>query len=113
MNQEGLVLCGASAYEEKYYFNEEKFAKLPEDIKKELRIISILFTQEIGGEFIMEFDEDGSLQLKTMAKDSDYNYDEIGGTLMIKQIRKERQEMFGQLELFCKVVIMGIPLEEA
>ena len=35
------VLCGASAYEEKYYLNPD-FERLPEEIKKELRIICIL-----------------------------------------------------------------------
>ena len=41
------VLCGANAYEEKYYFNP-MFERLPEDIRKELRIICVLFVEEIG-----------------------------------------------------------------
>lgn len=106
------VLCAASAYEEKYYLNP-LFNKLPEDIKKELQIISILYTEEIGGIFIMEFDEEGNLKFKTEAKDSDYSYDEIGSVLMIKEIKKNRQELLRSLELFYKVVILGKPLEEA
>lgn len=109
---ENVVLCAASAYEEKYYLNP-LFSKLPEDIKKELRIISILFTQEIGGIFIMEFDQEGNLKFKTESKASDYSYDEIGCTLMIKEIQKNRQEMLRSLELFYKVIILGQPLEEA
>ena len=35
---EKTVLCGANAYEKKYYFNE-KFAGLPEAVKDELHII--------------------------------------------------------------------------
>lgn len=109
---ESVVLCAASAYEEKYYMNP-LFDKLPEDIKKELRIISILYTEEIGGIFIMEFDDEGNLKFKTEAKDSDYSYDEIGSVLMVKEIKKNRQELLRSLELFYKVVILGQPLEDA
>lgn len=109
---ESVVLCAASAYEEKYYMNP-LFDKLPEDIKKELRIISILYTEEIGGIFIMEFDDEGNLKFKTEAKDSDYSYDEIGSVLMVKEIKKNRQELLRSLELFYKVVILGKPLEDA
>ena len=109
---ETTVLCAASAYEEKYYLNPA-FSKLPEDIQKELKIISVLFTEEIGGIFIMEFDPDGNLQFKTEARDSDYSYDEIGSALMIKEIQKNRQELLRSLELFYKVIVLGQPLEEA
>ena len=109
---ENTVLCAASAYEEKYYLNP-RFSRLPEDIQKELKIISVLFTEEIGGIFIMEFDREGNLQFKTEAKDSDYSYDEIGSALMIKEIQKNRQELLRSLELFYKVIVLGQPLEEA
>lgn len=109
---ENTVLCASSAYEEKYYLNPS-FSRLPEDIQKELKIISVLFTEEIGGIFIMEFDPEGNLRFKTEAKDSDYSYDEIGAALMVKEIQKNRQELLRSLELFCKVVILGRPLEEA
>ncbi len=108
----GVVLCGASAYEEKYYFNPA-FEKLPEDIQKELRIISILFVEDNGGTFLMEFNEDDELVFRTEAKDSDYNYDEIGAALTLKEIQKHRRELMEQLELFYKVIIKGIPIEEA
>ncbi len=109
---EGMVLCAASSYEQKYYFNKA-FARLPEDIQNELHVIAVLFTEEIGGEFIVEFDEDGNLEFRTQALDSDYNYDEIGAALMIKEIRKERAQLLSSLELYYRVVMLGIPLEEA
>ena len=34
MYQDNIVLCGASAYEQKYYFNED-FSSLPDHVKKE------------------------------------------------------------------------------
>lgn len=113
MDEEGkIVLCAASAYEEKYYFNS-MFSRLPEDIQKELRIISILFTDEIGGIFMMEFDHEGNLEFRTEARDSDYSYDEIGAALMVKEIQKNKGELLRSLELFYRVVILGQPLEEA
>ena len=50
-----LVLCGANAYEKKYYFNEQ-FQALPESIKEELHILCVLFTEDVGGVFMMVFD---------------------------------------------------------
>ena len=50
------VLCGANAYEMKYYFNEQ-FNGIPESIKKELNIICVLYTEEVGGIFTIGFDE--------------------------------------------------------
>ena len=35
-DDEKVVLCGASAYEQKYYFNQD-FNSLPEAVKKELQ----------------------------------------------------------------------------
>ena len=43
MYQDNIVLCGASAYEQKYYFNED-FSSLPDHVKKELQIMCVLFT---------------------------------------------------------------------
>lgn len=100
------VLCGASVYEQKYYFNK-KFDKIPESIKKELNIICVLFTEEIGGEFYMVFDEDGELLLETKADEEDILYDEIGSGLMVKEIQNTRQEMFEELSLFYKILVKG------
>lgn len=109
---EQSVLCAASAYEQKYYLNP-LFGKLPEQIRKELQIICVLFVEEIGGRFLMEFDEEGNLLFRTDALDSDYNYDEIGAALMVKEIRKNREDLLSQLELYYKVAVLGKPLEEA
>ena len=50
MYQENVVLCAASAYEEKFYLNED-FAMLPESIKQELQIICcLLYTSDAADE---------------------------------------------------------------
>ena len=59
MFNENVVLCASSAYEKKFYLNEA-FDKLPEDIKNELKIMCVLFTEEVGGILTLEFDENGT-----------------------------------------------------
>ena len=48
MYQDNIVLCGASAYEQKFYFNQD-FNALPDHVKKELQIMCVLFTEDVGG----------------------------------------------------------------
>ena len=43
-----VVLCAASAYEKKYFFNKS-FDGIPKDIQDQLHIICVLFTEDIGG----------------------------------------------------------------
>ena len=102
---EKIVLCGANAYEKKYYFNP-LFNGLPEGIKDELHIISVLFTEEIGGVFTFVFDDEGNLSIETDADEGDLLYDEIGSGLLVHKVRTERQELFESLEMFYKVFIL-------
>lgn len=95
--REDQVLCACSAYEQKFYLNP-RFSSLPASIKEELKMISVMFTADIGGVFTMEFEEDGTLFLSTTAKESDFFYDEIGSHLKIKQIRMEHEELLEGLE---------------
>ena len=66
MYQNRVVLCASSAYEKKFYFNED-FYTLPEQVKKELKIMCVLFTEDVGGILSMEFDEDGTLLFRVDA----------------------------------------------
>ena len=100
-----IVICGANAYEQKYYFND-LFKALPESIKEDLHIICVLFTEEIGGIFTIAFEPDGRVELLTDAAEEDYLYDEIGSGLLIGEIRRSRQELFESLELYYKAVIL-------
>ena len=104
--QEKIVLCGANAYEQKYYFNEAQFGSIPQSIKDELRIICVLYTQEVGGIFTIGFSEDGELIFETDAEEYDITYDEISGGLLIGEIRRDRAEMLEALELYYRVFIL-------
>lgn len=105
MDENRVVLCGANAYEKKYYFNET-FQSLPESIKEELHIISVLFTEEVGGVFTIVFEPDGSVSLETDAAEEDILYDEISSGLLIGEIKRKRQELFESLSLYYKVFIL-------
>ena len=107
-----VVLCAASAYEEKYYLNPG-FKALPENIKKELQILCVLYTHKVGGILLLEFDEGGSLIFRTEAKENDFAYDEVGSVLEIKSIQREKRELLEELEMFYKVVFLGESYEDA
>lgn len=103
--EEKIVLCGANAYEKKYYFNE-KFAGIPDSIKEELHIICVLFTEEVGGIFTIEFENDGNISMRTEYAEDDFLYDEIGSGLLVGEVRRKRQEMFESLSLYYRVFIL-------
>lgn len=107
-----IVLCGANSYEQKYYFNQD-FALIPDDIKKELNIICVLFTEDVGGIITFVFDEDGTLQIETQVLDADYLYDEIESKLLVGRIQRDKQELFKSLEMFYKVFILKMSPEDA
>ena len=106
MYQENIVLCGASAYEKKFYLNDD-FASLPEQVKEELKIMCVLFTEDVGGVLTLEFDDDGNLELSVSAADGDILFDEIGSGLKIKQLQQQKKELFEALETYTKYSSLG------
>lgn len=111
MYSDKVVLCGANSYEEKYYFNED-FQTLPQHVKDELHILCVLFTQDVGGILLLEFDEKGSLLFRVDAMEADAAFDEIGSALKIKEIQRNKRELLESLELFYRVFFWGEELEE-
>ena len=93
MFKEENVLCAASTYEQKFYFNQ-RFQGLPESIKEELQIMSVLFTTEVGGIFSLIYDDEGNLSMETEADEGDILYDEIGSVLKVKQLQETKKELF-------------------
>ena len=73
MYQDNITLCGASAYEKKFYFNQD-FNALPDHVKKELQIMCVLYTEDVGGILTLEFDEDGNLEFQVSAEEGDYHF---------------------------------------
>lgn len=104
--QETVVLCGANSYEQKYYLNPD-FSGLPEQVKQELQIMCVLYTEDIGGVLTLEFLEDGTLTLNVAHEDGDYLFDDIGSELKIRQIQREKVELLTALERYFRVVFLG------
>jgi len=100
-----VILCVSNSYEKKYYLNEI-FDGLPQRVKDELKILCVLFTEDIGGILELKFNEEGTLELETKADEEDLLYDEIGSVLKIKQIQNTKQELLESLEMFYKVFSM-------
>ena len=93
MFDENVVLCVSNSYEKKYYFNPD-FDKLPDDVKNELKIMCVLFTEEVGGILDMEFDEEGNLLFKC--------------GMLVKKYQYEKRELLESLEMFFKVFFLGM-----
>ena len=106
MFDEEVVLCASSAYEKKFYLNEE-FSRLPEDIKNELKIMCVLFTEEVGGTLELVFDEEGNLLFRTDADENDLLYDDIACGMLIKKMQYEKRELLESLEMFYRVFFLG------
>lgn len=106
MYQDEIVLCGSSAYTRKFYLNEE-FNGLPESIREELKIMCVLYTEDIGGTLQLIYDEEGNLTFRTECDEGDLLYDEIGSVLKIKQLQRDKAELLESLEMYFKVFFLG------
>lgn len=106
MYEEEVVLCAASAYEQQFYLNPD-FDALPSQVKDELKIMCVLYVEDIGGILQLVYDESGQLNFRTEADENDYMYDEIGSVLKIKQYQKEKRELLESLEMYYRVFFLG------
>lgn len=111
MYQDRVVLCASSAYEKKFYLSED-FQGLPDTVKDELKIMCVLYTEDVGGILELVFDEDGTLLFETSADESDLLYDEIGSALKIKQLQDTKKELLEALEMYYRVFFLDEMFEE-
>lgn len=105
MLEQDKVLCASSAYEKKFYINDN-FSNLPEGVKQELQIMCVLFTEEVGGILMLQYDEEGNLNFTTEYDEGDLLYDEIGSHLKLKQLRNEKRDLLEALEMYYKVFVL-------
>ena len=68
---------------------------LPESIKDELKIMCVLYTEDIGGVLTLFFDEGGRLRFQTAADEGDLLYDDIGSVLKVKQLQRTKTGIAG------------------
>lgn len=101
-----VVLCGANSYEQKYYLNPD-FEQLPGDVKDELKIMCVLYVNDVGGILTLVYEEDGDLCFEVSSKEFDPMFDEIGSQLKIKQLQREKQDLLEALQMYYKVFFLG------
>ena len=106
-----VVLCVSNAYQKKFYLNDN-FKGLPQSIKDELKIMCVMYTEDVGGILELVFDEDGSLDFRTSCKENDFFYDEIGSVLKIKQYQSQKRELLEAIETYYRIVFLGEGFED-
>ena len=106
MYEEKIVLCGANSYERKFYLNPD-FEALPESIKEDLKVMCVMFTEDVGGVLTLVFSETGELRFEVTADENDFFFDEIGSHLKIKEMQRTKEEMLEALELYFRVFFLG------
>ncbi len=99
--QQEVVLCAASAYEKKFYINP-MFDGIPQSVKDELKIMCVLFTEDVGGILELVYNE---LEFRTSFDEGDYLYDEIGSVLKVKELQRTKPELLDSLQLFYQVIM--------
>ena len=90
----------------------DNFKGLPQSIKDELKIMCVMYTEDVGGILELVFDEDGSLDFRTSCKENDFFYDEIGSVLKIKQYQSQKRELLEAIETYYRIVFLGEGFEE-
>ena len=101
-----VVLCGANSYEQKYYLNPD-FEQLPGDVRDELKIMCVLYVNDVGGILTLVYEEDGDLCFEVSSQEFDPMFDEIGSQLKIKQLQREKRELLEALQMYYKVFFLG------
>lgn len=93
------ILAAASFDKQKYYL-EKEFQGLPEEIQEEVRVICVLLAQKLQCTFVMGFYDDGEVYFESVREEDDFNFDEIGSELEIKQIYRTKSQLLDALKLW-------------
>ena len=103
--REDVVLCAANAYHQKYYLNPE-YGNLPEDVQKELKLIAVDYVEEIGGVFLMSFNAEQKLVLKSMHEEDDLRFDDAKAQKKIGELATRYEALFTKLETYYQALEM-------
>ena len=106
MYEEKIVLCGANSYERRFYLNPD-FDSLPDTIKDELKVMCVLYTEDVGGILTLVFEENGELCFEVTTEENDFTFDEIGSRLKIKELQRAKGELLEALQIYYKVFFLG------
>jgi len=110
-NSDKTTIGMASVYNTTYYYNSF-FAALPEAVKEEIKQICTFYSAKLHCVFSVNFRENGDVYFKTVAEEWDINYDEIGASLDIGKLTRERRDLFISLKMWYLVFILGVKPED-
>ena len=82
------------------------FEALPESVKNELKIMCVLYTEDVGGILTLVFDEKGELCFEVTSEESDFMFDEIGSRLKIKELQTTKEELLQAMQVYYKVFFL-------
>ena len=71
MEDKMTILCVSNSYERKFYLNPD-FESLPDHVKDELKIMCVLYTEDVGGILTLVFEENGELCFEVTHEDNDF-----------------------------------------
>ncbi len=103
--ENGDILCVSNSYLQKYYL-ARPYRSLPKEVRDELQIMCVLFTEEIGGILSVSFDQEGNIHLTPFSSETDTGFDEIGCRLKLKQLLQEKRTLLQSLEDYYRQVIV-------
>lgn len=96
---EKQIFISASYYKQKYYANP-RFDGLPVDIRNEMRDLSIMLAEKLHGIITLGFYPSGDVFFEIDQEDGDFEFDEIGAKLELKEIEAENKERFKTMKLW-------------
>jgi glycine/serine hydroxymethyltransferase len=108
--KEKAILCSASHYKQGYAYNED-FSGIPENIRKELKVIAVCLAEKTRGIATLGFYTDnGDFFVEVSGNENDALYDEIGARLEANGVAKDYEELFKALSLWYRTFVIGIDL---
>ncbi len=93
------IFISASYYKQKYYGNP-KFEGLPVEVRNGMRELCIMLAEKLHGIITLGFHPSGDVFLEIEAEEGDFEYDEIGSRLELKEVEEENKEIFKTMKLW-------------
>ena len=98
----------SNSYIKKYYL-DNRLSVLPSEIKNTIKKLFVELTETVGGIAIIYYDiDENDLIFRINKEDDDYNFDEIEANYKLSRIEKENEQLFREINSFCKFKFNGL-----
>mgnify|MGYP006909823223 CR=1 FL=1 len=101
------VLCAASYYNHKCYYNNEDFSALPQDVKTEVKTVVSVTAEKVRGIVSLGFYENSNVFIEISFDEKDMDYDEIAAKYEIEKVQKNKKKLINALSLWYRVTKLG------